>query len=154
MEIVIGAISAAVSLVTGIMSYNAAQDANKARKEANDISSAQSKNESVDSRRKAVREERVRRAMIMQGSVNSGVGTSGSGPQGAMGALGTNLGSVNSTASGQTTAIQGINRKNQDAANYDFESSAWGAFGNIFSNAIGAFSSGAKEGSKASLANS
>jgi hypothetical protein len=82
--------------------------------------------------------------MILQQSENAGLGTGGSGTQGAIGVVGTNLGSANSAAAGQTVAIQGINRRQQKAADYDFKAAQWGAFGDIFSSALGSFSQGLK----------
>lgn len=138
-ELLIGAVTAAVSVVSGIGQMKAAKAANKERKEANNVANANQKNEAAASRRKAVREARVRRAMILQQSENAGLGTGGSGTQGAIGVVGTNLGSANSQAQGQTVAAEGINRRNQRAADYDFKAAQWGAFGNIFSSAISAF---------------
>lgn len=138
-ELVIGAVAAAASVVTGVMSLKNAKKASAERREANNIQAAQQKNDSVEQRRKAVREARVRRALILQQSENAGLGQSGSGTIGASGVINTNLGGNVAQASGQTLAINGINKRNQNAANYDFKAQQWGAFGNIFSSAIGAF---------------
>lgn len=138
-ELVLGAVAAAASVVTGVMQLNEAKKASKARKEANNIQNAQQKNDAADQRRKAIREARVRRAMIVQQSENAGLGIQGSGTQGAVGVVGTNLGSNIAQASGQTLAIEGINRNNQKAADHDFKAQQWGAFGNIFATALGSF---------------
>lgn len=138
-ELLIGAAVAAASVVTGIGQLNAAKKASRARNEANNVANAQQANEAADSRRKAVREARIRRAQILQSSENAGLGTQGSGTQGAVSVVNTNLGSANSAASGQSAAATGINRLNQKAADYDFQAAKWGAFGNIFSSALGAF---------------
>lgn len=143
-ELLIGAVTAAVSVVTGMKQMSAAKSAARERKEANNIATANQKNEANASRRKAVREARVRRAMILQQSENAGLGTGGSGTQGAIGVVNTNLGSANSAAAGQTVAVQGINRRNQKAADYDFKAAQWGAFGDIFSSTLGAFQQGLK----------
>lgn len=138
-ELIIGAVAAAASVVTGVMSYTQAAKANKQRKEANAIANAQAQNENAAARRKAVREARVRRAMILQQSENAGLGTDGSGTLGAVGVVGTNLGSNIAAAQGKTVAINGINARQQKAADYDFSAGAWSSFGNIFSTALGAF---------------
>jgi hypothetical protein len=139
LEVIIGAVAAAASVATGVASYSAARKASKERREANEIANANQKNEAAASRRKAAREARVRRAMILQQSENAGLGTGGSGTQGAVGVVGTNFGSAVGLAQQQSVAAQGINRRNQRAADYDFKSQAWGAFGNMFNTALGAF---------------
>ena len=143
--LIIGAVAAAASVATGFMQMSAAKKANAERREANNIQTAQQKNEGVESRRKAVREARVRRAMIMQGSVNAGLGTSGSGTLGAAGAITSNLGGAAAFASGQTKAIEGINARNQRAADYAYKAARIGAFGNIFQSALGAFQTPSKQ---------
>lgn len=137
-ELAIGAAIAATSVVTGAMQYSAAKKADKQRKEANDISNAQAKNDNAASIRKGIREARLRRAQIIQSAENTGV-ADGSGQLGATGVVGTNLGSNVATASGQTKSIVGINSANQKAATYDFKGAQAGAFGNIFSSALTAF---------------
>lgn len=137
-EVAIGAAIAAASVATGVMQYSQAKKASRERKEANAISTASQQNEAAASRRKAVREARIRRAMILQSSENSGVAES-SGALGATGVVGTNLGSQNSQAMGQTKAITGINAANQRAADYDFKGARIGAFGDIFTSGLGAF---------------
>jgi hypothetical protein len=142
-EVAIGAAIAATSVVTGVMQYSAAKKADRQRKEANEISSAQAKTDNITAQRKAFREARLRRAQIMQSSENTGVADS-SGQSGALGAIGTNLGSNIATASGQTKSIVGINSANQKAASYDFKGAQAGAFGNIFSSALTGFQTPSK----------
>ena len=137
-EVAIGAAIAAASVATGVMQLGQAKKAASARREANQISNAQQQNEAAASRRKAVREARIRRAMILQNSENTGVAES-SGALGAQGVIGTNLGSQNAQAAGQTRAITGINAANQRAANYDYKAARIGAFGDIFTSGLGAF---------------
>ena len=137
-EVAIGAAIAAASVATGVMQYSASKKASKQREEANNISSAQAQNEATASRRKAVREARIRRAMIMQQSENTGT-TASSGQQGAVGVVGTNLGINQAQASGATKAIQGINAANQRAADYEYKGARIGAFGNMFTSGLSAF---------------
>lgn len=138
-EVVIGAVAAAASVASGVMSMSNAKKAADERKEANAIASAEQKNQAANSRRKAAREARIRRAMILQQSENAGLGTQGSGTQGAIGVVNTNFGSNAAMASQTGLANQGINRRSQAAADYDFRAQQWGAFGNIFSGAISQF---------------
>lgn len=138
-EVIIGAVAAAASVATGVASYMSARKAGKERKEANEIANANQKNEAAASRRKAAREARIRRAMILQQSENAGLGIGGSGTQGAVGVVGTNLGSNIAQSQQQSVAAQGINKRNQRAADYDFKSAQWGAFGNMFQSALGGF---------------
>ena len=137
-EVAIGAAIAAASVATGVMQLSSAKKANKQRQEANAISTASAQSEAAASRRKAVREARIRRAMIVQSSENTGTADS-SGSLGAQAVIGTNLGSQNAQAAGQTRAITGINRANQRAANLDFKGAQVGAFGSMFTSALGAF---------------
>lgn len=137
-EVVIGAVIAATSVVTGVMQYSQARSARRERTEANNIANAQQKNEGAASRRRAIREARVRQAMIMQQSENAGLGQQGSGTLGARSVVGTNLGSQNAFAQSKSLAIDGINTRNQNAANYEFRGEAIGAFGDMFSRAVGA----------------
>jgi hypothetical protein len=141
-EVIIGAVAAAASVATGVASYSAARKASKERKEANEIASANQKNEAAASRRKAAREARIRRAMILQQSENAGLGIGGSGTQGAIGVVGTNFASNAAQSQQQSVAAQGINRRNQRAADYDFKSAQWGAFGNMFNSALSGFQGG------------
>lgn len=137
-ELIIGAVAAAASVVTGVMSLGSAKAAARQRKEANNIANAQAKNDQAAATRRAVREARVRRAQIVQQSENSGA-TDSSGALGAVGVVGTNLGSNIASSSGKTLAIQGINARNQAAADYDFQSQAYSSIGSIFSTALGSF---------------
>lgn len=137
-EVAIGAAIAAASVATGVAQYSSAKKATRERREANAISSAQQQNEAAASRRKAVREARIRRAMVLQSSETTGVAES-SGALGAQGVIGTNLGSQNAQAMGQTRAIQGINARQQRAADYEFRGAQIGAFGDIFTSGLGAF---------------
>lgn len=138
-EVIIGVVAAAASVATGVASYSAAKKASRERREANDIASANQKNEAAASRRKSAREARIRRAMILQQSENAGLGIGGSGTQGAIGVVNTNFGSNVGQAQQQSVAAQGINYRNQRAADYDFKSAQWGAFGNVFNSALGGF---------------
>lgn len=139
-ELAIGALVAATSVVTGVMQYSNAKKASKERKEANAIATASQQNEAAASRRKAIREARIRRAMILQSSENTGSGSS-SGALGAASVIGTNLGSNNAQSLGQTAAATGINARTQRAANYDYRGQMWGAIGGAVTSGLSAFQS-------------
>ncbi len=142
LELVFGALSLAVGLISTSNSQNAAKKAAAAQRESNNISLAQSENAAREDKRQLLREERIRRARIMQSSFNTG-GAGSSGESGAMGAITTNVDSAVSGAEATSKANAGINIFNQKAATYDQkarESLAWGevfqsglsTFGNIF----------------------
>ena len=137
-EVAIGAAIAAASVATGVMQMGQAKKAAKERREANEVSTASQQNEAAQSRRRAVREARIRRAMVMQQAETTGTAES-SGALGASGVIGTNLAGQQAQASAQTRAITGINAANQRAANYDYKAQRIGAFGDIFTSALGAF---------------
>lgn len=137
-ELLIGAAVAAASVATGVMQMNQAKKANAAREKANQVTNANQKNEQRASTRRAFRENRIRRAMILQQAENTGTSAS-SGALGALGVTNTNFGTAVADSSRQTTAITGINNLNQQAANYDYKAARIGAFGSMFSNALGGF---------------
>lgn len=84
----------------------------EAQAEANNISTAQAQNQQAAERRRAAREERIRRAQIVQGSENAGVGGS-SGALGAQGVVGTNLGDVIAQSRAGSAAATGIAEQQQ-----------------------------------------
>ena len=137
-EVAIGAAIAAASVATGVMQLGQAKKASKAREEGNKVSTAQQQSEAAASRRRAVREARIRRAMVLNQAENTGTSES-SGALGATGVIGTNVASANAEARGQTRAIQGINAANQRAANYEYKAARIGAFGDIFTSGLSAF---------------
>lgn len=91
---IISAVIGGISLEQGMEARADAKDAsNKAADEQRKIQGeqkAQNAAQAAAERRKQVREERVRRARILQSSTDTGV-AGGSGEFGALGALGTNL---------------------------------------------------------------
>lgn len=115
------------------------EEANRQRKEASDISLAQSENVERARRRQRIREERVRRAQIIQGASNAGVGES-SGQIGSISVLGTNTGTAIAQSFAGRRARSGIAAANQRAV--DLDTSAQNAItrGALFASAIGAFS--------------
>ncbi len=92
-----GYVSAGAAVVGTVMSYNAQQDAKQnARESAEAQRAAQAEQraraaaQAAQERRQQIREERVRRARIIQGSENAGV-TDSSGAMGALAGIATNI---------------------------------------------------------------
>lgn len=118
LELIFAAASLAVGVIGGVNASNNAKKSAAAQKEANAISIAQTKVEAAEQRRQLLREERIRRARLRQGSENAGAGGS-SGELGALGAITTNVDSITSAASGATKANEGINTWQQKAVDFD-----------------------------------
>lgn len=152
--LIFGAISAVASVASGIAQASAAnkaakaqQQAANAQKEANNVQAAQVEVQSSDSRRQAIRENRIRRAQIMAASNNQGTGSS-SGAIGAGGALNTNIGTMVGSSLGQSNANRGINANMQRAADFTSQANTFLAKGQAtaamfggFQNALSGFSS-------------
>lgn len=141
-EIILGAAALAVGLVSTAASTSAANKAAAAQKESQNIQLGQSQVQARENRRQLLREERIRRARIMQGSNNAG-GSGSSGEAGALGAITTNVDSQVAASRGESKANTGINLFNQRAQDYQNQAQqalAWGevfqggltTFGNIF----------------------
>ena len=93
--------------------------------------SAANARESAIARRQAIREERVKRALILQASETAG--TSGSsGEVGALGGMSTQLGSNMGTSQGMVMQGQRISFNNQAASN-------WGAKAGTYQNRSNAY---------------
>jgi hypothetical protein len=142
---------AAVGAIGGIYGQQRAASAQKKasrraeaeRKEATAISQANEQSRMINERRRAVREERVRRARILQSAENTGVSGS-SGVASAGSNLSVNLGGVISQSQGTNLASQGISAANQRGADAlaagQRSASQWNMFGNI-STALGSLGS-------------
>lgn len=129
---------AAVAVAAGsmYMSSQQAKAAAKDRKEAGAVSSAESSAQRSQNRRQQVRDERVRRAQILQGSQNTGVSQS-SGETGATSALGTLISSNVSTISRQENSSNAISSWSQSAADHDLSSQQWSGIGSIAGTVFG-----------------
>lgn len=135
LAIILGAASLAVGLVSsGVASAQRSQAA-KAGKEANQIRTASSRVQAAEQRRQLLREERLRRAKMLQGAQNSG--TSGSsGVTGGLGAIGTNVDNIISQQLGDTKANEGINKWEQKAVNAENAARTTEAWGTVFQNSL------------------
>lgn len=143
-EVLVGVALAAASAVTGLATANAQADAAKeaaeARKESQEIQTATGQIENRENRRQAVRDERIRRAKILQGAETSGVGSS-SGAIGAASGLNTSLGNAVAFQRTGERAAQGIGQANQRAIDADTRGQIAGARGAFFQSIIGGFGS-------------
>ena len=139
---------------------DASEEAAKQQKKILAEQQAQEAAKAAQERRRLVREERVRRAKILQGAENAGVAQS-SGPLGATSALSTNLGSALGFNLGEVSRGQRISGLMDSTAEYQMQSQAfqnsaamWGSIGSlgssIFSSAggFGAISTGFGLGKK------
>jgi hypothetical protein len=143
----VGAAIAAV-VVTAASAYQQnrqAKAAAKDRKEAAQVSQAEQAAQQNQSRRAQIREERVRRAQVLQSSQNTGVSQS-SGELGATSALGTLIGGNLAGMQRQQNSAGAIGGLTQSAADADMKGATWGAIGqvsgSIFGAAIGQIGSG------------
>jgi hypothetical protein len=138
LEIILGAAALAVGLVSTGVSVNAANQSAAAQKEAQNITLGQSKVRAQEDRRQLLREERIRRARILQSSNNAGVSNS-SGEIGAMGAITTNVDSQVASARGESLANTGINKQNQKAMDFDNKAKQALQWGEVFQGGINTF---------------
>jgi outer membrane lipoprotein-sorting protein len=138
LELIFAAASLAVGVVSGAQASAQQQQAANAQKKANAIQTAQTRVTALEERRKLLREERIRRAMLTQGGINTGTEGS-SGQFGAAGAMGTNVGGIVSNAAGATAANEGINMWNQKAINFDAKARETLAWGSVFQSGIQGF---------------
>lgn len=132
-------IAAAALAATAASAYEQRQQAKaaaKERKEQAAISSAEQQAQQQGQRRQQLREERIRRAQILQASENTGV-TASSGQLGSVSALGTNTASNVASLSRQANAATGISSSAQREANANLRGQEAAAIGGIASNVSG-----------------
>lgn len=129
--------------VAGASSYEANQQAKAAAKkdeEAQEVSAAEQAAQQTAQTRAQIREERIRRAQILQSSENTGV-TGSSGALGSIGALQTTVGTNLAAASRQAASAQAITGLQQEAADLRSKGRDVQAQGQLASSAISAGSS-------------
>ncbi|NOQ73243.1 MAG: hypothetical protein GQ574_14645 [Crocinitomix sp.] len=130
-------IGLAITAVGTIASVSAEKKRASAEREARSISSANENLRNTAAKRKAVREERIRRSRVQQISVNTGVAGS-SGEIGATSALSASVGRNIAFQEQETKAAQGISAQNQKAANANSSIANIRAFTNLFQAGVGA----------------
>lgn len=109
---IIELIGLAISAVGVVKQQAAARRAAKAQKEGRAIESASQQVEDKLARRRAAREERIRRGRLIAMGENSGT-EGGSGQVGALSSLSTNFGAAQAGQSTQAAAARGISAANQ-----------------------------------------
>lgn len=137
-EVILGAAALAVGLVSTGISTAAANASAAAQKESQNIALGQSKVNAQENRRQLMREERIRRARIMQSSENAG-GAGSSSEAGAIGAITTNVDAQVASSRGESAANTGINVQNQRATDYDNRARQALAWGEVFQGGINSF---------------
>ncbi len=134
---VIASAALAATAVSGYQQYQAAGDAADARREGQEISGAQQQIQQRRSNRQAIREERIRRARIMQASENTGVAGSSS-EMGSTAALGTLTASNIAAGRGNARAAEGLTGASQSAMDAQRQGQLWGTIGNASGAAFNA----------------
>lgn len=144
-EVAIAVVALAVAGASAYEQNKQAKEAAKERKQANKVAQAEQSAVKNDNRRQQIREERVRRASIIQASQNTGVSES-SGQLGATSALGSLISGNLASSSRQANSSNAIGGHLQKATNYDAKAATWGQIGSfsssIFGMAAGAAASG------------
>ena len=139
-ELIIGGLSALVSVIGGIAQANAVSAAAAQEKEARNVQTAQQKTAGIESRRQRIREERIRRAQILAVSENQGTASS-SGAVGAVGALSTNLAGLVGSSLGESKANEAVSSRLQSAADFTSQANSIGAWTNTINAGLGGFQS-------------
>lgn len=130
--------AAAVAIVVGTaVSIDATRDAAKASKERNKVQTASQKAQDSASLRQQARQERIRRAKILQAGENTG--TSGSGREvGSIAALRTQVSANEARVAGQQNTAEGIGELNQDIADSQVQQALGQGIKSIGSSAFSA----------------
>ena len=145
------AVAAVISAVAGVASIYAQQQASKKaekraaaaareRREAAAIEKAGARNTDTLNRRKALREERVKRAHIIQSAQGAGVSGS-SGALSAPGIVGTTTAAGIAAQTSGRKAAEGVSDHRQSAADYTQSAKNALAQGDMFSSLIQTFGS-------------
>lgn len=137
MAVAVAVVSLAVTAAAAYEQSRQSKAAAKDRKEAAAVSQAEQAAQQNQNRRQQIREERVRRATILQSSQNTGVSAS-SGELGATSALGSLISGNLAGMNRQSRSAAGIGAANQSAADADLKGAQWGAIGNFAGSIFGA----------------
>lgn len=132
---IIELIGLAISAVGVVKQQAAARRAAKAQKEARAIDSASQQVEDKLARRRAAREERIRRGRLIAMGENSGT-EGGSGQVGALSSLSTNFGAAQAGQSTQAAAARGISAANQQYADAQSAFDQAGAFSDLLNQGL------------------
>lgn len=132
---VIGFLSVAVSAASAIAQHAQAKKAQRAQEEGNAIASAGQEIEDRARRRRALRDARIRQAMIEQSAVSSGASGS-SGETGARSALQSNVATALAGQRAQVAVSQGVSAANQRAAAAQTKMQTIGAFSDVVTQGL------------------
>lgn len=121
-----------ISAASAVHSAQQAKKVSRARREQNKVSNATERIKLEASRRQQLREERVRRAQILQASENTGVAGS-SGAHGSISNLSTRIGGNLAIQTSGVLGTTGINNLSSDIAGYKSRQAT--------AQAVGSFSS-------------
>lgn len=133
-------VAVAAVAVAGVSAYEQKQQAKKAakrEKEARAVAQAEQAAQQTAQTRAQLREERIRRAQILQQSQNTGVGGS-SGAGGSTGALATSVGANIAAASRQANSANAISGLQQQAADARTKGAEIAATGQLASSLLSA----------------
>lgn len=136
--------SLATTAATTVVQAVQARKASKAQEEANSISIAGQEVQDRVARRRAIRESRIRQAMIENSAVSSGA-TGSSGESGAIAALGSNTGAAVANQQSQSLTAAGVTRQNQRAASAESRFQQIGAFGAAVNQGISLWDQATKQ---------
>lgn len=128
----------AVTAATTIASTVQARKAAKSRKRAQAISNASEEIQNRTARRRAAREERIRRARLVQSAETSGAENS-SGLVGATSALGSNLAAGIANQSSQRRGAQAISAANQKATDAEDRGRFFNSLGSLAKSGLDFF---------------
>ena len=133
---IIAAGALAVAAGSAYQAQKQSKEAASERKKASNISRAEGESQSAENRRQQIREERVRRATIMQSSENTGV-TASSGELGSLSVLGSQVGGNIANISRQDFSAGAITNLNQSAANADYKANQAAQIGQFAGTVFG-----------------
>lgn len=132
---VIALVGLAVSAATTISQASQARKAARAQREAGEINAAGQAIEDRTARRRALRESRIRRAIIENSAAQSGA-LGSSGLIGATSALESNTGASIANQESQRLTSEAIGRQNQIAADAESRFDQIGAFGKLVNQGV------------------
>lgn len=130
----VAAVGTAGSLYMQSQANSAAQDAAKAQRKAAGVQVAQNAAQAAAERRQQAREERIKRAQIMQAAENTGT-ASGSGEAGALGGMSTQLGVNVGFNQSMINFGKQQTQYGQMAADANTRANQYNSYGNLFSQA-------------------
>jgi uncharacterized membrane protein YebE (DUF533 family) len=130
--------SLVVAAGSAYMSYKQNQQAANAQKKAGQVQQAEQTAQKQNEIRNQVRQDRIKRAQILQSSQNSGVSMS-SGSIGSQGALGTQIGTNIGQISRNASSMQGVSFFNQQSADASSRAATFGQVAGLATSGFNMF---------------